>query len=137
MSMFMYMFMSWWRPSCSGLAAGLALAGQDLAAPQTKQLLLQLAADAEGHPDNVAPAIYGGFQAGRRWGGRDYFTLERESSSYLLLLLLLFESHLNGREWLGPCYQVSINTGGAHPQWVTQRVALPQGMQAWGRGGLG
>lgn len=27
----------------SGLAAGLALAGQDLAAPQTKQLLLQLA----------------------------------------------------------------------------------------------
>ena len=46
----------------AGLAAGLALAGQDLAAPQTKQLLLQLAADAEGHPDNVAPAIYGGFQ---------------------------------------------------------------------------
>ena len=39
----------------AGLAAGLALAGQDLAAPQTKQLLLQLAADAEGHPDNVAP----------------------------------------------------------------------------------
>lgn len=31
----------------SGLAAGLALAGQDIAAPQTKQLLLQLAADAE------------------------------------------------------------------------------------------
>ena len=71
----------------SGLAAGLALAGQDLAAPQTKQLLLQLAADAEGHPDNVAPAIYGGFQ-------------------------------------------VSINTGGDHPQWVTQRIALPKGMQA-------
>ena len=54
-----------------GLAAGLALAGQDLAKPQTKQLLLQLAADAEGHPDNVAPAIYGGFQVsintGKQW----------------------------------------------------------------------
>jgi len=50
-----------WSP---GLAAGLALAGQDLAAPQTKQLLLQLAADAEGHPDNVAPAIYGEVQTG-------------------------------------------------------------------------
>ena len=55
----------------AGLAAGLALAGQDLAKPQTKQLLLQLAADAEGHPDNVAPAIYGGFQVsintGKQW----------------------------------------------------------------------
>ena len=55
----------------SGLAAGLALAGQDLAAPQTKQLLLQLAAYCEGHPDNVAPAIYGGFQVsintGKQW----------------------------------------------------------------------
>jgi homoserine kinase len=34
----------------SGLSAGLALAGQNLEMPQTKQLLLQLAADAEGHP---------------------------------------------------------------------------------------
>ena len=55
----------------AGLAAGLGLAGQDLAKPQTKQLLLQLAADAEGHPDNVAPAIYGGFQVsintGKQW----------------------------------------------------------------------
>merc|ERR1719313_717596 len=45
----------------SGLAAGLALGGKDLSTPATKQLL-QLAADEEGHPDNVAPAIYGGFQ---------------------------------------------------------------------------
>ena len=49
----------------AGLSAGLALAGQDLSAPQTKQLLLQLAADAEGHPDNVAPCIYGGMQLGK------------------------------------------------------------------------
>jgi homoserine kinase len=46
----------------SGLAAGLSLGGLDIKAPQTRQLLLQLSADAEGHPDNVAPAIYGGFQ---------------------------------------------------------------------------
>jgi len=46
----------------SGLAAGLALGGKDLSTPATKKLLLQLAADEEGHPDNVAPAIYGGFQ---------------------------------------------------------------------------
>jgi homoserine kinase len=46
----------------SGLAAGLALGGKDVDAPRTKQILLQLASDIEGHPDNVAPAIYGGFQ---------------------------------------------------------------------------
>ena len=31
-----------------------------------EKLLLQLAADEEGHPDNVAPAIYGGFQVAFR-----------------------------------------------------------------------
>jgi homoserine kinase len=46
----------------AGLAAGLALSGKDLSTPATKKLLLQLAAEEEGHADNVAPAIYGGFQ---------------------------------------------------------------------------
>jgi len=46
----------------AGLAAGLALGGKDLTSPATKKLLLQLAANEEGHADNVAPAIYGGFQ---------------------------------------------------------------------------
>ena len=46
----------------SGLACGLALGGMDVDAPRTKQILLNLASDIEGHPDNVAPAIYGGFQ---------------------------------------------------------------------------
>ena len=50
----------------SGLAAGLALGGKDLSTPATKKLLLQLAADEEGHPDNVAPAIYGSFQVAFR-----------------------------------------------------------------------
>ena len=46
----------------AGLAAGLAFGGKDMSSQATKKLLLQLAADAEGHADNVAPAIYGGFQ---------------------------------------------------------------------------
>jgi len=46
----------------AGLAAGLALGGKDMSTPSTKKLLLQLAAGQEGHADNVAPAIYGGFQ---------------------------------------------------------------------------
>ena len=47
----------------AGLAAGLALGGKDVTTPANKKLLLQLAANEEGHADNVAPAIYGGFQA--------------------------------------------------------------------------
>lgn len=39
-----------------GLLAGAALAGLDTDLPH----LLKLAADIEGHPDNVAPALYGG-----------------------------------------------------------------------------
>jgi homoserine kinase len=46
----------------AGLAAGLALGGKDVTTPANKKLLLQMAANEEGHADNVAPAIYGGFQ---------------------------------------------------------------------------
>lgn len=41
----------------AGLTAANALAGN----PFNRQDLLQLATDIEGHPDNVAPAIFGGF----------------------------------------------------------------------------
>jgi len=55
----------------AGLTAGLAFGGKDMSTPATKKLLLQLAAQEEGHADNVAPAIYGGFQiafsAGEQW----------------------------------------------------------------------
>ena len=55
----------------AGLAAGLAFAGKDMSTPATKKLLLQMAAEEEGHADNVAPAIYGGFQiafgTGEQW----------------------------------------------------------------------
>jgi len=54
----------------AGLAAGLAFGGKDMSTPATKKLLLQLAAEAEGHADNVAPAIYGGFQISFQAGGQ-------------------------------------------------------------------
>jgi len=54
----------------AGLAAGLALGGKDMSTPATKKLLLQLAAEEEGHADNVAPAIYGGFQIAFRSTGQ-------------------------------------------------------------------
>ena len=40
----------------AGLLAGLAMAGREL----DQRLLFNLAADIEGHPDNAAPAVYGG-----------------------------------------------------------------------------
>ena len=46
-----------------GLIAGLVLAGHKVAAWGNEELL-QMACAIEGHPDNVAPAIYGGIQLG-------------------------------------------------------------------------
>jgi homoserine kinase len=46
-----------------GIIAGLALAGARLPV-HGREELLQLASEIEGHPDNVAPAIYGGLQLG-------------------------------------------------------------------------
>lgn len=54
----------------SGILAGLAIAGFNLQVKGEEELL-QIATNIEGHPDNVAPCIYGGFQLGihngKRW----------------------------------------------------------------------
>jgi homoserine kinase len=52
-----------------GLVAGLVLAGHQVKAWGAEELL-NMAADIEGHPDNVAPAIYGGIQLGIHSGER-------------------------------------------------------------------
>eukprot|EP01034_Spumella_vulgaris_P022720 gene22720-28876_t len=53
-----------------GLMAGFILAGHEVPA-WGSEALLNLACEIEGHPDNVAPAIYGGIQLGihasERW----------------------------------------------------------------------
>jgi len=53
-----------------GLVAGLVLAGHRVPTWGSEELL-NMAAEIEGHPDNVAPAIYGGIQLGihavRNW----------------------------------------------------------------------
>jgi homoserine kinase len=53
----------------SGIIAGLVLAGHRLPC-WGSEALLQIAAGIEGHPDNVAPAIYGGIQIGIHDGAR-------------------------------------------------------------------
>jgi len=57
---------------CGGLLAAMAISGHKLDTHGAEELL-QLAVSIEGHPDNVAPAIYGGLQMGlysnfeKRW----------------------------------------------------------------------
>lgn len=53
----------------AGIIAGLVLAGHRLPC-WGSEALLQIAAGIEGHPDNVAPAIYGGIQVGIHNGTR-------------------------------------------------------------------
>jgi len=47
--------------SSAALVAGAALAGELTGGELTRETLFQLTAAIEGHPDNVAPAVYGGF----------------------------------------------------------------------------
>lgn len=53
----------------AGIIAGLVLAGHRLPC-WGSEALLQIAAGIEGHPDNVAPCIYGGIQIGVHNGTR-------------------------------------------------------------------
>lgn len=46
--------------SAAAIVGGLSLANHWLDKPLDKEELLQLAAELEGHPDNVAPALFGG-----------------------------------------------------------------------------
>ena len=57
-----------------GLVAGLVLAGHRVPAWGSEELL-NMACEIEGHPDNVAPALYGGIQLGIHNGTR--WTTER------------------------------------------------------------
>ena len=46
--------------SAAAIVAGLVAANEVLGSPLTKAQLLDMATATEGHPDNVAPALYGG-----------------------------------------------------------------------------
>lgn len=49
--------------SSAAIVGGLVAANRALGDPMTREQLLDLAAAFEGHPDNVAPALFGGFCA--------------------------------------------------------------------------
>ena len=54
----------------TGIAAAFAFAGYDIASQETQNRMFEIAAEIEGHPDNVAPAIYGGCQIGINAAGQ-------------------------------------------------------------------
>lgn len=60
--------------SSAGLALGLAGANELIGSPFTREELLNLACDIEGHPDNVTPAFCGGFTVAVRDAGKLYYT---------------------------------------------------------------
>ena len=86
----------------AGLAAGLAIGGKDMSTPATKKLLLQLAAEAEGHADNVAPAIYGGFQiafaAKHPSGGEQWITQRVQLPSGMQCVLFIPDDEMSTKE---------------------------------------
>ena len=47
--------------SSTAIVAGLVAANEIVGSPLNRQELLKLATELEGHPDNVAPALFGGF----------------------------------------------------------------------------
>lgn len=55
--------------SSTAIVAGLTAANEILGSPLGKSGLLRLATEIEGHPDNVAPAIFGGFTVSVMNGG--------------------------------------------------------------------
>ena len=48
----------------TGIAAAFAFAGMDASDSEIQRQIFAIAADIEGHPDNVAPAVFGGCQIG-------------------------------------------------------------------------
>jgi homoserine kinase len=56
--------------SSAAIVGGLVAANMLLGDPLTKDELLEIAVDLEGHSDNVAPALYGGFVSSCQRGGK-------------------------------------------------------------------
>jgi homoserine kinase len=78
--------------SSAALVAGIALADAFMGQPLGREGIFQLSAQLEGHPDNVAPAIFGGFTASV-YDGKRYFceALELPADWQLLFGIPAFE----------------------------------------------
>jgi len=74
--------------SAAAIVAGLVAANGLIGGPLRTDELLELATEIEGHPDNVAPALLGGFVISTREAGRvQYMRLEPPLGSNVLLVI--------------------------------------------------
>lgn len=71
--------------SSAALVAGIAMADALMDGQLGRDDVFQLAAEMEGHPDNVAPAIYGGFTASVQKNNGDYLCERLELPSWTFL----------------------------------------------------
>ena len=78
----------------TGLIAGSAISGADL----TNEEITTLAADIEGHPDNVAPAIYGGCTVGVRNGTDNWIVDQVNIPEELCAVIFVPEEQTNTHE---------------------------------------
>lgn len=86
--------------SSASLYAGGALAAQILNGAVDRNALFRTVAELEGHPDNAAPAVYGGFTASIR-GSHGWLSTEVPVNETLRFTVLVPEVELNTEEERG------------------------------------
>ncbi len=80
--------------SAAAIVGGLVAANLAAGKPFTDEEVLEMAVDEEGHPDNVAPAFYGGFVSSCRRDGKTIM-LKAEPPKQLKAVVAIPDFHLS------------------------------------------
>lgn len=83
--------------SSSLIVAGIMGANEILGRPLDNQKILNLACEIEGHPDNVAPAIYGGLVASYK-AGDEYKSISYDVSKDLKFIVIIPNKKISTKE---------------------------------------
>lgn len=75
--------------SSAALVAGIALADEFMGHSLGRDGVFQLAAKLEGHPDNVAPAVYGGFNSSIKMSDGNYYSEKLDVPSEWVFLFAI------------------------------------------------
>ncbi len=96
----------------AGILGGLVIAGHKLDV-QGREELLQIATAIEGHPDNVAPAMYGGLQIGLYDSASERWCTERVTTMHGLVFVMFIPSFLGKTEELRKVVPQNVNLSDA------------------------
>jgi homoserine kinase len=78
--------------SSTAILGGLFGANALIGNPYTRETLLEIATEIEGHPDNVAPAVYGGLVLGVPYNGRLH--IEQFRTPAMQVVIIMPDFHL-------------------------------------------